>query len=185
MIDTEIFAYSLSRIRWDIFATLTFKGQVPRPAIAKRMCFRHLREAAKITSQPYCRLLIALRQEHGEKNGRLHFHYLLGGTQTRNAITLGHQLEHAWKGSTGGIVECRPYDRSRSGPEYITKCLKPLWIDGANGYEVGKFAQADEVILSRSVAGVIRSLDRMGTDAAERTSRTNGRVLSPSPGTAG
>lgn len=186
MIDSEIFAYALSRIRWDLFATLTFKGQVPRPQIARRMAYRHLREAAKISGQPYGRLLIALREEHGEKNGRFHLHYLLGGTQTSNAITFAHRLEHQWKGSTGGIVQIRPYDRARAGVEYVTKCLTgSSWNDGANRYEVAKFDRANEVTLSRSVTAVIRSHERMGADAAARTRRQNGGVLSPSPDTAG
>lgn len=183
--DSETFAYALTRVRWDAFGTLTFRGRVPRPSIARGMAWRHLRYAAELSGQPYCRLLIALREEMGEKNGRFHFHYLLGGTQVSNVITFCHRLEHHWKGSTGGIVLIRPYDRSRAGVEYVTKCLKGLVNIGANAYEVSKFDRADQVTLSRSVSAVIRALDRMGTEAAARTRDKNGAVLSRSPDTTG
>ncbi len=50
---------------------LTFAGRVPRPSIAYGHAWRHFRQAAELSSQPYARLLIALRQELGEHNGRL------------------------------------------------------------------------------------------------------------------
>ena len=83
-----------------------------------------------------------------------------GGTQTRNEITLAHQLEHRWYGlfGQGAISKCRAYDRSRAGVEYVTKCLSEgCW--GANEYELRKFNLADTVTVSRSVFRVIRSLD--------------------------
>ena len=55
----------------------------------------------------------------------------------------------------------------------VTKCLgSKTW--GANNYELGKFNLADTVTLSRSVFRVIRSLDRMGTDATARTCEKDG-----------
>jgi hypothetical protein len=76
-----------------------------------------MRKAAELVQRPYSQLLIALRAEYGEMTGRFHFHFLLGGTQTRNEITLAHQLEHRWFGmfGQGAISKCRPYDRSRAG----------------------------------------------------------------------
>ena len=50
----------------------------------------------------------------------------------------------------------------------------PEKLTGANVYEVGKFNLADTVTLSRSVFRVIRSLDRMGTDAAAGTLEKTG-----------
>ena len=68
------FGLSLARIQWDFFASPTFKGTVPRASIAYGMAYRWLQETAKICGVPYNRLLIALRGEAGEKNGRFHFH---------------------------------------------------------------------------------------------------------------
>ena len=152
-------AWTLARLRWDVFGTLTFKGCVPRPRIAYGHAWRHFRQAAELSEQPYARLLIALREELGELNGRFHFHYLLGGTQTRNAITLSHRLEYSWKGQTGAMAKIRPYDDSQAGVAYITKCLS-----GADVYEMNKFISADQVTLSHSVYRVIRSLERIAED---------------------
>ena len=161
-IPLDSFAYSLARIRWDIFGTLTFRS-VPSPKVAHGRAWALMHQAAELVQRPYSRLLIALRAEHGEMTGRFHFHFLLGGTQTRNAITLSHQLEHLWFGmfGQGGISKCRPYDHSLAGVAYVTKCLGVSQMNrpGANVYEVGKFNLADTVTLSRSVFRVIRSLD--------------------------
>lgn len=172
----DSFAYTLARVRWDVFGTLTFRS-VPSPKKAYGRAWALMRQAAELVQRPYSQLLIALRAEHGELTGRFHFHYLLGGTQTRNTITLAHQLEHRWFGlfGQGAISKCRPYDRSRAGVAYVTKCLQAgTW--GANRYELKKFDGADTVTLSRSVFRVIRDLDRMGRDAAARTGdKTGGR----------
>lgn len=174
MLPLDSFAYSLARVRWDVFGTLTFRS-VPSPKRAYGRAWRFFRQAAELLQRPYSQLLIALRAEFGEMTGRFHFHFLLGGTETRNAITLGHQLEHVWFTlcGQGAISKCRPYDRSRAGVAYVTKCLQAgTW--GANRYELNKFNLADTVTLSRSVFRVIRSLDRMGMDAATRTCAKDG-----------
>jgi len=154
------FAYTLARVRWDVFGTLTFKGTVPRPSVAYGHAWRHFRHAAKLLARPYDQLLIALRAELGEKGERFHFHYLLGGTQACNVITLCHQLRHSWMGQTGATERMiRPFDHSQAGVAYVTKCL-----NGADVYEMNKFVSADEVTLSNSVYRVIRSLERIAED---------------------
>lgn len=168
---SDNFAWTLARIRWDVFGTLTFSGKVPRPPVARRQAWCHMHEAAKLSGQPYSKLLIALREELGEMNGRFHFHYLLGGTQERNMITLCHRLEYSWKGQTGAIARIRPFDDSQAGVAYITKCLS-----GADVYEMNKFVSADQVTLSRSVYRVIRSLERMGRDTRLALVKKRARV---------
>ena len=86
------YAYSLARIDWDLFGTLTFTKSVPPTKRAFGMAWAHFYQAAKLVNRPYGQLLIALRPELGELFGRFHFHYLLGGTRTSNAITLAHTL---------------------------------------------------------------------------------------------
>ena len=177
----DSYAYSLARIRWDIFGTLTFRS-VPSAKRAYGRAWALMRRAAGLVQRPYSQLLIALRAEVGEMTGRFHFHFLLGGTQARNTITLAHQLEHRWFGlfGQGAISKCRPYDRSRAGVAYVTKCLSQgAW--GANDYELRKFNLADTVTLSRSVFRVIRSLDRMGTDATARTCEKDGLLMREQP----
>jgi hypothetical protein len=151
------FALSLARIQWDLFATMTFAGTVPKPKIAYGQAYRWLREVVKKTPVPYNRTLIALRGEVGEANGRFHFHCLVGGTSTRNYHALCHQAEHLWKIQSGGArVEVRQYDRTLAGAEYVSKCL------GANAYEMNKFNFADSVTLSESVYRLIAAIDSSG-----------------------
>jgi len=158
------YAYSLARLQWDVFGTLTFRS-VPSTKRAFGRAWAHLHHAAELSERPYSKLLIALRPELGELGGRFHFHYLLGGTQTRNEITLAHQLEHHWFGLSGqgAIAKCRAYDHSRAGVEYVTKCLTEGTV-GKNEYELRKFNLSDSVTLSRSIFKVIESLDRIGAD---------------------
>jgi len=156
---SDNFAYTLARLRWDVFGTLTFKGCVPRRPVAYGHAWRHFRQASELNERPYAQLLIALRDELGELNGRFHFHYLLGGTGTRNAITLCHRLKDAWKGQTGALAKIRPYDCSQAGVAYVTKCLS-----GADVYEMNKYLSADQVTLSNSVYRVINSLERIAED---------------------
>ena len=102
-----------------------------RPACEYRygLAFRWLQELAKVCGVPYNRLLIALRGEEGEKNGRFHLHCLVGGTATRNYHTLQHQAEWLWKHQTGGArVDVRQYDRSLAGADTLQmpwgKCVR-------------------------------------------------------------
>jgi len=151
------FGITLARIQWDLFATLTFAGRtVPHERIAYGLAFRWLQEMAKKCGRPYNRLLIALRGEEGEENGRFHFHCLVGGTLTRNYHTLIHQAEWLWKIQTGGArVDVRQYDRSLAGAEYVVKCL------GANNYELNKYSFANTVTLSSSIFRLIAAMDRV------------------------
>ena len=151
------FGITLARIQWDLFATLTFAGNVPKTHIAYGLAFRWLQELAKKCGVPYNRLLIALRGEVGEVNGRFHFHCLVGGTATRNYHTLQHQAEWLWKIQCNGArVDVRQYDRSLAGADYVCKCL------GANAYELNKFSFADTVTLSASVIRLIAGIDASG-----------------------
>ena len=151
------FGITLARVQWDFFATPTFAGTVPKPQIAYGLAWRWLQELAKKCGRPYNRLLIALRGEEGELNGRPHFHCLVGGTATRNYHTLIHQAEWLWKRQSGGArVEVRQYDRSLAGAEYVCKCL------GANAYELDKYSFANSVTLSASVIRLIAGIDASG-----------------------
>jgi hypothetical protein len=165
------FGISLARIQWDIFATPTFAGKVPRAQIAYGLAFRWLQELAEKCGRPYNRLLIALRGEEGEENGRFHFHCLVGGTLTRNYRTLLHQAEWLWKIQSGGArVDVRQYDRSLAGADYVAKCL------GANAYELNKYSFANSVTLSASVIRLIAGIDASGDRRCGRDTRKIGRV---------
>jgi hypothetical protein len=141
------------------------------------MIFRLLQDFASVESVPYKRLLIALRGETGEKNGRFHFHFLVGGTTTRNNHATQYRLEHLWKTITGGArVDVRQYDRTKAGAEYIGKCL------GANTYELNKYSFADTVTLSSSVIRLIACLDERGDRRCGFNNRKNGAVVKTAGG---
>lgn len=162
------YAYTLSLLRWDIFATLTFKGKLPIERRAWRIAWRHLHQVADSLGVPYSMLLIALRSEHGELGDRLHFHYLLGRTGASNLHTLAFRSARLWSElSGGGHAEVRPYDRRLSGADYVEGCLS----GGANSYEVGKFNQADRLELSasvhRAVFSALRDASQPGRECYE------------------
>lgn len=171
----DSYAYSLARIRWDVFGTLTFR-KLPSTKRAFGRAWAHMHHAARLVRRPYSRLLIALRPEDGELFGRFHFHYLLGGTLTSNTITLAHQLQHHWFGmfGQGALARCRAYDHKQAGVAYVTKCLSTGTL-GANEYELRKFNLSDSVTLSSSVFAVIASLERIGAEAAACTGDKSGR----------
>lgn len=101
-------------------------------------------------------LLIALRGEEGEINGRFHYHCLVGGTFSRNYHTLKHQAEWLWKIQCGGArIDVRQYDRSLAGADYV----------------------ANTVTLSASVYRLIAEMDRVGERRCGQDTRKNGLVL--------
>ena len=153
------FAFTLAKIEWDTFNTLTFKNPIPHISICYGMAWRWCHAISKVSGVPYNRLLIALRGEFGEQRGRFHFHALVGGTTARNTISLAHKSEQQWRIISGNAIpDSRPYNRSLAGAEYITKCLGAN--DGANNYELGKYNLADSVTLSRSVLLLMGRIER-------------------------
>jgi hypothetical protein len=165
----------LSRVPWEFFGTPTFSGRVPRPDTCQAIFENWKRRIIEAFDVPQKNLLVALRGEVGEKTGRFHYHYLLGGTFSRNGHADAKRLEFFWKQvSHGARVVVRQYDRSRSGPEYVSKCL------GANSYEVSKYAFANSVTLSASVVRLITHLDAMGERRCRADNRNNGLVVNAS-----
>lgn len=150
---------------WDVFGSPTFAGHVPSARRVHRMAFAHLRSAARMTGRRFDDLLWALRLEEGEVGGRLHFHYLLGDTFTRNARTLAHRLEYDWKRISGGArVEVREFDRAQAGAAYVSKALGV-----ENAYEINKFGVADMVTVSAGVVRILANLSRRTKHAAACT----------------
>jgi len=151
--------YSLSRLSWDLFATLTFRSS-PRPRKAYGLAWRHLAHASVVSEVPYAKLLIALRSEHGGIGDRFHFHYLLGGCRG-NLKTLAARLENQW--SPFGFAQIRKFDDAQRGVAYVAKCMHV-----ADRYELGRFGISD-LTLSRSVHRVFAVLDQLRTDGRRCT----------------
>jgi len=169
----------LSRVAWDLFGTITFQGKVPRPNKAFGQAWEHFRCASRLTGTRYDHLLIALRWERGEIGGRPHFHYLLGGTLTSNRMSLSKMLEREWVVRTGGFPEIRPFDISRNGCAYVSKCMD---ITGSGGdiFELRKFDRAEVVVVSSSVVRIIRASEQMRKAVTRYGVRENRSVESRS-----
>jgi hypothetical protein len=174
----------LARLRWDLFGTLTFRAS-PRPRSAMGLVWRHMGHAARLCGQSYSRLLMAVREERGGLGGRLHFHYLLGGTFHANLNTLAARLTWDWR--THGFASIRSFDNAQRGVAYVTKCLG---LSAADSYELARFGRVpssqDRISLtvSRSVARVLAGTERIKRHGTRCTSaKTGERRTSPPPAT--
>jgi hypothetical protein len=161
-------SWHLSRIRWDLFASMTFRGSVPRRNVRLALAWRWLRNVADLSQVPLERLLVVIREEQGEVGGRHHLHALIGGCRAPNVVSLAFQSRYAWSRLCGGFCVVRPYDRRLSAAEYICKCLGEQ-TDAGRTYERDKFDRADTVTLSRSLRAVLMREYRICLDAADRT----------------
>jgi hypothetical protein len=47
------FAYTLARINWDFFTTLTYKDPLPRPVVRGAMVWRWCQDVSKFSGVPY------------------------------------------------------------------------------------------------------------------------------------
>ena len=141
--------YTLQRVHWQFFGTLTFKSAKMPERVRLSMFFALVRRVCRWHKVPFRKCVWALRQEHGEIGGRLHFHFLIAGlpplaVQVATAMSLKAQ----WETLGGGMARVREYDSREQALEYLLKCLQA----GANLYEVSKFSSsADEVMLAHAI----------------------------------
>jgi hypothetical protein len=141
--------YTLQRVHWQFFGTLTFKSAKLPERVRITMFFAVVRCLCRWHKVPFRKCVWALRQEHGEITGRLHFHFLIAGlppfaVQVATCMSIKAQ----WEKLGGGMARVREFDSREQGLEYLLKCLNA----GANLYEVTKFSySADEVMLSNSI----------------------------------
>ena len=144
--------YTLQRVRWQFFGTLTFKSAKLPERVRLSMFFALVRTLCRWHKVPFRQCVWALRQEHGEIGGRLHFHFLIAGLPpyaVQDATCMS--LKAQWEVLGGGMARVRKYDSREPGLEYLLKCLH-VPDAGANLYEVTKFSHsADEVMLSNSI----------------------------------
>lgn len=161
---------------WQLFGTLTFRGEVPKSGQAVRLVFAHLYRCAGALSIPFHRLIWVLRSEHGEKGGRAHYHLLLGWTGLAQA-TLGQAFffNYLWtKLPRCGYARHRLYDPEQHGAAYVVSCLTEADKSGANQYELGKFLLSGcDVMLSDSLVRAVAD-QRVHADRV-RTNRECGK----------
>ena len=144
--------YTLQRVHWQFFGSLTFKSAKLPERVRITMFFAFVRCLCRWHKVPFRKCLWALRQEPGEITGRLHFHFLIAGlplyaVQVATAMSIKAQ----WQELGGGMARVRKFDSREQGLEYLLKDLN-VTNAGANLYEVTKFSySADEVMLSNSI----------------------------------
>jgi len=162
------------RIEWQFFATLTFRGQVPRPAMRLRALQVWLSAVAAASRVPFPRLIWFARDEQGEIGGRHHFHVLIAGMPS-SLLTLGACY---WLGSmwSKGFSDVRLWVPALGGVDYT---LKGLGEDGANCYEARKFVCSSGLILSESLAVVAATGDNVDRECAKHSDNPSDCVLTP------
>jgi len=139
--------FSLGRINWDLFGTLTFKGAEKSTTIQRRMFWQLVRSTAKSLGVHFKTILWVLRHEAGDKTGRQHFHFLIAFQDSRFANTSTcFLMKNQWEKLGGGMARVHVFSGSSNGLAYVTKNLTPGHV-----YESGKFNQGCDLTLSKSV----------------------------------
>lgn len=142
---------------WGIFGSLTFGVAIPSAGACRKQVFAHLYDSAKLLRVPFRRLVWAIRQEHGERGGRLHYHVLIGSYQAN--ITPGHcfTLNSMWENRRGcGFARHHVFDKSLQGVAYVTKCLTGDSTVAGDFYESAKFGfESSDLTLSDSLLRVV------------------------------
>ena len=127
----------LRRIRWQWFATLTFKRETTH-AVQDSMLFAFLRETARKYGLHFKKLLWVRRRERGETFGREHLHLLIGGVLQRKVTRWScFHLTDLWEGLGGGMARVALFDARLNAGDYLTK--PESFVDPGMIYEFGKF----------------------------------------------
>ena len=116
--------FTILRIDWDIFGTLTFRGEGVSPGHAWSKVYPLFHRLAKYVRIPFGDLLTATRLETGRINGRIHLHFLAAGVGSARVRPLCRKLEKLWSEKVGGTAEIEPFDPVRCGTFYCTKPAK-------------------------------------------------------------
>ena len=182
--------YQLTRIRWQLFGTLTFASERLPERVRLAMWFAYCRKTAANFRLHFPKLLWCLRQEQGESFGRRHFHYLLGGLP-QQAVTISTCMaqKSAWekflpckKGEVpklnpawnvgGGMARVRLFDHSRNGVGYVSECLS---MGGADVYESAKFGAASSgLMLSKGAQALLARVIREERRRVARLDQSSG-----------
>lgn len=150
--------YALRNTAWQFFATLTFKREEMSASRRLKLFFAFGRRVAGWFKVYFPRLKWALRLEHGEKNGRLHFHVLIAGLPENAAQSVTcHSMEKLWEHSMRvGIAKVRVWERGRDAVSYILKDDPGYSLRTANQYECAKFGSSRCMVkLSESILSAL------------------------------
>jgi hypothetical protein len=141
---------------WEYFATLTFRVNPKSAPRSRGAAMQFLFRVAKIVEVPFPRLIWCLREEHGEINGRRHFHALIGGTATHN-ISGSHRLKFGWESPGYGFADVKVFDQGQLGIEYVAGCLTNSDAIARQSYEARKLSlMTYPPTLSKSLLSFVR-----------------------------
>lgn len=149
-------------VRWQLFATLTFKSVNISDRVRESMYMAFIRKIENAARVLPHRLLWCRRAERGEIAGRLHFHSLIGGLPSKRVHPgTCFQFMRYWEHCGGGHARVRVFASDLQSPEAaLGYTLKGL--DGSDLYESGKFnSRRSTLTLSRSVARVVATAGSM------------------------
>jgi len=167
------FSLPLSRVPWNVFGTLTFKGDsAPGESAQVREALRFFDWVAHLGRIRRQCLLWALRLENGEAGGRLHIHplivvqsHLLGFFAVpRGARSVASKV---WRrgGRRRGIAVFRKIQGV--GDPAVTYIEKDV-DGGADLYELAKTGRASRLLVSNAALRMIRGRQQQGRSIAGR-----------------
>lgn len=154
----------LENIGWQFFVTLTFKSLKVNEAVWLKMWFAMIREQADNFWIHFSDVMWALRFEKGEMTGRPHFHALITGLPA-SAVNVAtcFSFMRIWENFKGGQARVRVYDSTLDGVRYVLKGVDEVYMNsGANWYELGKFGNRCDVMLSMSLIRHMQNRSRFG-----------------------
>lgn len=159
--------YQLTRIRWQLFGTLTFSSERCPERVRLGMWFAMCRKTAASFRLYFPRMLWCLRQEQGAVGGRRHFHYLLAGLPAK-AVTISTCFAEmaSWENLGGGMARVRVFNPTLNGVGYVSECLG---MAGADSYESAKFGWSSAgLMLSKGAEAMLRRVIREERRCVER-----------------
>jgi hypothetical protein len=154
----------LENIKWQFFCTFTFRTLKVSEAVWLKMYFAMMREQADNFGVHFLKILWVLRKEKGEMTQRPHFHALIAGlpnTAVNEATCFSYMK--IWERIGGGISRVRVFDSTLAGVEYVLKGVDEAFSNaGANWYELRKFGERCDVMLSLSSIRHMENRSRFG-----------------------
>lgn len=173
----DALTYQIQRVRWQYFATLTWRSVPPRAAQRKRIMswLRWFERKGRSVN----RCLWLVRFEAGELTGRDHVHILIGGNAP-STVNLGmcFTANKKWESLGGGIARVRMYSRLLRAAQYTLKGLQraDYSVTEANKYEVTKFSSADSLWYSSKLPAHLRAIVAGRRVRSERAKRPAGET---------
>lgn len=156
--------YALSLIDWQLFASLTFTSERLTDAVRLKLFFALMRRQADHFGVHFSKTIWCLRTESGEATGRIHHHALIAGFP-KHALTKAtcFSFMKIWEQLGGGMARVTLYSPRLDGVGYVLKGGEEEYRRaGGDYYETRKFGGRCDVMLSKSIFGVIEGRRSIG-----------------------